>query len=141
MKIWNSFGSEHSMNLRMIGRFREERDAARVEEMIERIARQLEADGLEFGAGDDQRFSDGMLELLKEVGMYSLGAHELEQLLYEGHVSRDGSTIHVHTQEADVSAYLKILVFMGGRVEVYSAHDYPDQDRAESREKAGDESS
>lgn len=125
MKIWNSFGSEHSMNLRMIGRFKTERDAIKVEEMIAQIADQLRRDATDLSSEDTRRFSEGMLSLLGEIDMYSVGAEELEQLLYEAHVTRHGSEIRVETEEADVSAYLKLLVFMGGRVEVFSAHDYP----------------
>jgi hypothetical protein len=126
LKIWNSFGSEHSMNLRMIGRFKDERDARKVDEIIERLRQQLQRDDIEFGAGEDQRYSEGVSQLLREIGLHTLGSYELEQLLYEGTVIREGANIVIRTDEIDVSAFLKILVGMGGRVEVYSADDYPD---------------
>lgn len=116
------------MNLRMIGRFKDERDAYKVEEIIERLRQQLQRDEIEFGAGEEQRYSDEVSQLLREIGIFTLGAHELEQLLYEGTVSREGASIVVRTDEVDVSAFLKILIGMGGRVEVYSAHDYPEME-------------
>ena len=37
MKLWNAFGSEHSMNLVIIGRFNEVRDAELAKELIDRL--------------------------------------------------------------------------------------------------------
>ena len=35
--------------------------------------------------------------------------------------------IKISTDEADVSAFIKLFVESGARVEVYSAHHYPDK--------------
>ena len=44
MNIWNGFGSEHSYNLVMIGRFKKTRDAEEAKELIERIIKQVVAE-------------------------------------------------------------------------------------------------
>ena len=44
MKIWNGCGSEHSMNLVMIGRFKDAGDAASAKEVIDRLIEQVSAD-------------------------------------------------------------------------------------------------
>jgi len=127
MKIWKGYGSEHSMNLVMIGHFKEVSDAEEVKELLNKLAEQVRDD-----AGRDQsetpsqdRFADRMLELLKAANLYTLSPAELEQLLYDVQVDVDGNKVVIRTDEVDVSAFLKVLIDKGARVEVYSAHHYP----------------
>lgn len=130
MKVWIGHGSEHSMNLVMIGRFQDAKRATAARKAIEQITKQVEADvdkGLiEIGERNTDRFTDSMLDLLKELNLYSLGPAELEQFAYDISVDLDDTTIVVTTDEVDVSGYLKILLDNGARVEVFSAHDYPE---------------
>lgn len=44
MKIWNGYGSEHSMNLVLIGKFKQEQDAVKVEKDIKTLSTQAEKD-------------------------------------------------------------------------------------------------
>ena len=130
MKVWFGYGSEHSMNLVMIGHFREAGDATSAWEMIERISEQANLDrdsGLIGYEGRTDRFSDGMRDLLYySLQIMTLGPVDLEQFLYEVNVSVDEDKVIVTTDEADVSAFLKVLMNNGARVEVYSAHEYRD---------------
>jgi Family of unknown function (DUF6375) len=129
MKIWYGYGSEHSTNLVMIGRFKTARDAKKAKEVIDQIIQQLNADveaGLVSIGDQSQHFTDGMLSLLRKIKAHSVGPAELEQFGYEASVNLEGTQIIVKTEEIDVSAFLKVLIDHGARVEVYSAHDYPD---------------
>lgn len=129
MKMWYGYGSEHSMNLVMIGRFKSPRDAKKAKEVIDGIIQQLDADveaGLLNIGDQSQHFTDGMSNLLRKAKTYSLGPAELEQFGYEASVRLEGNQITVKTEEIDVSAFLKVLIDHGARVEIYSAHDYPD---------------
>jgi hypothetical protein len=67
-----------------------------------------------------------MLTLLRAADLYSLGPSELEQFSYDATVKVKGSEVIVKTDEVDVSAFLKVLLDKGARIEVYSAHEYPD---------------
>ncbi|WP_135557752.1 DUF6375 family protein [Paenibacillus cymbidii] len=128
MKIWNGYGSEHSMNLVMIGQFKEAADAEEATKLIDQIIQQMRID--EEKKRDHEtsqdRFSDGMLELLGTSKMYSLNPSDLEQFLYDVRVDIKNNKISITTDEIDVMAFLKVLLDKGARVEVYSAHDYPD---------------
>lgn len=128
MKIWYGYGSEHSANLVMIGRFKDAGKAAEARQVIDRLTEQVDADvqaGLmEIGAHTD-RFTDGMLDLLGQLKIYSLGPAELEQFAYDVTVEVESDQIMLTTDELDVLAFLKVLVDRGARIEVYSAHDYP----------------
>lgn len=128
MKIWRGYGSEHSANLVMIGHFKEARDAEETKKLLEQLINQVKQNT--HGGDIDQlprdRFTDTMLELLSKVNLYSLSPAELKQLLYDFEVTVDGNKVVITTDEVDVSVFLKVLIDKGARVEVYSAHDYPD---------------
>ena len=131
MKIWNAYASEHSMNLVMIGRFKEVRDAEEAKRIIDRLREQVASESGVYHVDSDahgQRFSDEMLKVLNESRFHSAYPAELGQFELDVHVEVRGSQIVITTDEADVSVFLKLLIDKGARVEVYSAHDYPDAD-------------
>ena len=66
-----------------------------------------------------------MLKLLASANLYSLGPSELQQFNYHFDTTVNGSSIVIKT-DTDVSALLKVFIRKGARVEVYSAHDYPE---------------
>ena len=130
MKIWNSFGTEHSMNLVLIGRFKEVRNAEDAMRSIERLTDFIvneEPPAPTVPFSEPRRFTDAMRDLLRSEGLHSLAPEELEQFSYDANVKRDQTRISLRTDEVDISAFLKLLVQKGARVEVYSAHDYPDK--------------
>ncbi|MEW2559683.1 DUF6375 family protein [Streptomyces griseorubiginosus] len=128
MKVWYGYGTEHSMNLVMIGRFKEvsaaERAHAVIKEFTKALQAEEEAGRLIIGEPDD-RFSGEVLKLLSDLSIHSIGPRELEQFLYDLTMRREGDSIVVTTDETDVQALLKVLLDKGARIEVYSAHDYP----------------
>ena len=128
MKVWYGYGSEHSMNLVMIGRFKDAGDAAKAKQVIEQLTAQVnddvEAGLMEIGEQTDH-FTNGMLDLLRQVNVHSLGPAELEQFAYDVSVTLDDTQVVVTTDEIDVLVFLKVLIDKGAHVEVYSAHDYP----------------
>lgn len=129
MKIWNGYGSEHSMNLVLIGRFKEVNEAAQMENLLDKLSQQVDADEtfpVQHAGQHRQRFSDGMSELLRANNLYMLSPADLDQFAAEHRVERAGERIVVRTEEVDVSAFIKLFVEAGARVEVYSGHDYPD---------------
>ncbi|WP_122267427.1 DUF6375 family protein [Pseudomonas syringae] len=128
MKIWNGYGSEHSMNLVLIGRFKRTQDAERVEKDIDKLSTQASKDdsySISFAEPEDQRFSDDMLSLLRSLNVNTLGPADLGQLVSEHYLKREGDKIIVTTDEAEVSAFVKLFIEGGAKVEVFSAHDYP----------------
>lgn len=128
MKIWYGYGSEHSMNLVMIGQFRDAGEAAKAKQIIEWISAQVNADVeqnlIKIGERID-RYSDTMLELLGKIKINTIGPAELEQFAYDVTTEVKGNQLVVTTDEIDVSAFLKVMLEEGARVEVFSAHDYP----------------
>ncbi len=124
MKVWYGYGSEHSHNLVMIGRFSSFEDAentkALIDTLVERLPDLIELDS------PSERFEDGVLDLLKVQEFNSLRRSEVGQFLYEVNTKLEDDTIILTTEEIDVSAFLKLMISRGAKVEVYSAHNFPD---------------
>lgn len=128
MKVWFGVGTEHSMNLVMIGRFETAASAEHAKNLIDQFtaAARTEQDDkrLEAGAYSD-RYSEPILELLNSTNVHSLEPNDFQQFLYEANVEQDGNAVVITTDEIEVQAYLKLMLSKGARVEVYSAHDHP----------------
>src|SRR6266511_5687467 len=129
VRLWFGYGSEHSMNLVMIGRFKDASDATLAKQAIDRLTdhvnAEVEAGRMEVGQPTG-RYDDAVSVLLGELAVYSIGPAELEQFAYSATVSLDGTEVVLETDEIEVSAVLKVLIDKGARVEVFSAHDNPD---------------
>lgn len=124
MKIWHSYGSEHSMNLVMIGHFKSTEDAEKTQRLIEQLTDGLR-DKIDAGSQPD-RFDEDVMGLLEEANCYVLGPSELENFLYDIHTQVESDKIVLTTDELEVSAFFKLMINNGAKVEIYSAHDYPD---------------
>ncbi len=129
MKIWNAYASEHSMNLVMIGKFKEVHDAQEAKRMIDRLQAQVTAESGVYeptSSANDLRISDEMLKLLEELQFHSAYPAELGQFEIDVRVEVKENQVVITTDEVDISAFLKFLIDKGARVEVYSEHFYPD---------------
>lgn len=136
MKIWRAYGSEHSSNLLMIGHFKSVASAAQAKRIIERVRDQVYADvkaGLMSESNPPQRFTDHIMELFKEVDTYIVAPAELSQFNYEFSIEQEGESVVLTTEEYEISAFLKILVNSGARVEVFSRHDYPTAEESDGK--------
>jgi hypothetical protein len=129
MKMWFGYGSEHSANLVMIGHFKDAQTAERAEKVIAEIRQKVENDSrdgqMEIGELSG-RYTDGMLELLGNLKVHSVGPAELEQFSYDVPVKRDGDKLVSRTDEVELSAFIKVMIDYGARIEIYSAHEHPD---------------
>lgn len=126
MKIWNSYGSEHSLNLVIIGTFKEEHEAEDFEKTTNKITQFL-MENSEFDV-DADRFDRKTLTFLGKENLYSLAPQQLGHLLYDSHVTRDGKEVRISSDD-DVNAFISLLIHQGAKVEVFSAHDFPEEDQ------------
>jgi hypothetical protein len=129
MKFWYQSGSEHSANLVMIGHFENVSDAMKALEIIEALTKQVreeEASGTRTIGHFSDRYDESMLDLLAKLNIASIGPSELEQFAFDVNIKAQGNTLVLTTEELEISAFLKVMFLKGARVEVFSAHDYPD---------------
>ena len=129
MKIWRGFGSEHSMNLVMIGRFKDAKSASQAKAAIDELMQQVRQDEQQgrIRPGDtDDRYTDGIFELLRKIGVHDIGPSEMQQFAYDFSVEQRDAEVVLTTEESDFSAFLKVMLSNGAKIEVYSAHEYRD---------------
>lgn len=136
MRIWFSHGSEHSSNLVMIGRFKAVPAAKEAHAAITAITEQAytDRDKRRFDAGSPpEDYGRDMLDVLSKTHVSTITPHELEHFLYEVDVKIQGAHVVLTTEEYDISGFLKVLLAHGARVEIYSAHDYPETEHGRGR--------
>jgi len=115
----------------MIGRFKDEDTAGGIIGTIKSIESHVAA-SYESGELDENerpaRFPGEILDLLRNLNVGTISPEELEQFILGIRYRQDGASIIINTNEIDVSAFMKLLVAGGARVEVFSGHDYPETD-------------
>lgn len=110
------------MNLVMIGRFKDAGAAEAAKDAIEELKAyfcEKEPDG--------ETYSDEAMELLRRLKFNIAAPEDLDQFRYSFNVEAENETVVITTDESEVSALFKLMIARGARVEVYSAHDYPDE--------------
>lgn len=127
MKVWQSFGSEHSSNLVMIGKFEDIEEAEKAKSLISDFIQKVEEDrqegNIEFGEVLDY-YPDNWLEFLQEKEINYVQPNELEQFAYEVNVNLEDENLVITTDEVDIIAFLKLLLNQNAKVEVFSAHHH-----------------
>jgi hypothetical protein len=125
MKLWVGQGSEHSYNLVLVGRFTDETASRTVEEKYERLTKAA-SDGLPDTGWDEveARFSDELVDLLKELKPWNMSRSDINGFAYHDAMSRNGATVTVTTEDAEVQGLIKLLIDQGAKVEIYSRHDW-----------------
>lgn len=125
MKIWNGYGSEHSANLVMIGHFKCEKDAQKVDELIRKLTSSLTGK-VDIGSHLN-KYPDEVGEILRKLDCYTLSPIELEHFFYEYDANVEGDKLIIRTDEMEVSAFFKLMIEGGAKVEIYTAHTYTNE--------------
>ncbi|WP_435210372.1 DUF6375 family protein [Streptomyces sp. bgisy034] len=125
MRIWHSYGSEHSMDLVLIGTFKTVSGAEAAMERMEALKTLAEA---EWSDDDwlraDERMPRALADELGKLRLYDMGRSDVDIYALDHSVQRTGSTVRVWTEESEVQGFVKVLVNLGARVEVFSRHHW-----------------
>jgi len=120
MKIWYGYGSEHSANLVIIGRFKDAATAA------EAVGLLTEMQGLAAAGTHKQADKKAFYDVLMRTQLIDLTAADVDALAYDHSWQQNGNSVNVETEESDIQAIIKIMLHKGAKIELYSAHDYPE---------------
>lgn len=123
MKVWKSYGAEHSLNLVIIGRFRDVGEAQQFKELAETIEEFLR--NTESFDVEADRFPDEILNFLSEKKVFFLTPQQLGHFLYDNSMTIEGNALKV-TSDDDLHGFITAMIHYGAKVEVFSAHDYPE---------------
>jgi hypothetical protein len=127
MKIWRGYGSEHSMNLVIIGEFRDATTAADIERLMNELIDLAVAEEQNGTLRDAESrwFTGALREFMEQKSIYTLGPSDVEELIYDHSISRENNSIVVRTDESEVLSLIKLMLHGGARIKLYSAHDHP----------------
>jgi Family of unknown function (DUF6375) len=125
MRIWHSYGSEHSMDLVLVGKFETVSGAEAAIEQMEALKALAQ---VEWSDDDwrrqDERMPDSLADELMKLKLYEMGRSDVDIYHFEHSIERNGSTVRVWTEESEVQGFLKVLIHLGARVEVFSRHNW-----------------
>lgn len=124
MRIWHSYGSEHSMDLILIGKFETVSSAEAAIERMEALKVLAESEGPDDWRSRDERMPRKLVEELDKLKLYEMGRTDVDNFAYEHSIERDGTSVRVWTDESEVQGFLKVLIHLGARVEVFSRHSW-----------------
>ena len=125
MRIWYSYGSEHSMDLVLIGTFETVTRAEAAIEKMEALKTLAESESIEDDwRWQDERMPDSLADGLRKLKLYDMGRSDVDIYAFEHTVEQKGSTVRVQTKESEVQGFLKVLIHLGARVEVFSRHNW-----------------
>ena len=125
MRIWYSYGSEHSMDLVLIGTFETVASAEAAIEKMEALKILAESEW----SDDDWRYQDermpgSLMDALSKLKLYDMGRSDVDIYAFEHTVARTGPIVRVQTEESEIQGFLKVLIHLGARVEVFSRHNW-----------------
>lgn len=125
MRIWHSYGSEHSMDLVLVGTFETVSGAEAAVERMDALKTLAEA----AWSDDDWRrpdepMPDQLADGLRRLKLYEMGRFDVDIYADEHTVERKGSTVRVWTDESEFQGFVKVLIHLGARVEVFSRHHW-----------------
>lgn len=124
MKIWQGYGAEHSLNLVIVGEFKDVEKAENFEQLVSTISSFLCSDESNFDV-DADRYGDEVLEFLRKQNLFCFSPQQLAQFMYDQRLERKGSKITISSDD-DLNVFISLLIHEGAKVECFSAHDYPD---------------
>lgn len=132
MKVWHSYGSEHSAALVMIGRFKSEQDAniflaelGKLQETITAVMPDYEEQG---------RFPKEIMDGLyhgKIQFCYDMSPKDLDDFLLDYSIDKDekdGSVVRMTTDDVGWAGLIKMMINAGARVEIFSEHNEKKKD-------------
>ena len=61
---------------------------------------------------------------LGKLRLYDMGRPDVDIYALDHSVQRTGSTVRIWTEESEVQGFVKVLVNLGARVEVFSRHHW-----------------
>lgn len=125
MKVWFGYGSEHSMNLVLIGRFDSPASVEAAVEMMERLRTIAEAEWSDDSwRHTDEWMTDSLRQALSGLKLHEMGRWDVDNFAYDYSTGTSGSELRIATDESEIQGFLKVLLHLGARVEIYSLHEW-----------------
>lgn len=121
MKIWNSYGTEHSLDLVIIGKFTNASEASEFHTLVNEITDFLsDNESFEIGA---TKYDRETLDFLMNKNIVSLSPEQLGHFILDVNVELESNQVRISSDD-DVNAFISLLIHQGAKVEVFSRHHH-----------------
>jgi hypothetical protein len=121
MKVWNSFGSEHSANLVIIGKFKSGAEAEKANAVLDELTR-IARDYYE--KHPKGSLAKPMMDAVMKHEV-ELSAEDADGLAYDFDATVEGDQLVITTEDKAIQAFIMIMLRHGAKIEMYSAHQHP----------------
>jgi hypothetical protein len=113
------------MDLVLVGTFETASGAEAAIERMEALKTLAEAEWSDDNwRHPDERMPDSLADELMKLKLYEMGRSDVDIYAFEHSIERNGSTVRIWTEESEVQGFLKVLIHLGARVEVFSRHHW-----------------
>jgi Family of unknown function (DUF6375) len=113
------------MDLVLIGTFETASAAEAAEERMKALKTLSEAEWRDNDwRGAFERMPDAILDELIKLNLPTMGRYDIDNYAFEHSLERSGSTVRITTEESEIQGFLKVLLQLGARVEVFSRHEW-----------------
>lgn len=113
------------MDLILIGRFEAVENAKQAVEKMEALKTLADAEWSDDSWQDhDERMPETLRQGLFKLELYEMGRFDVDNYVYEHKVERNKTDVRIWTDESEVQGFLKVLINLGARVEVFSRHEW-----------------
>ena len=123
MKLWFSYGSEHSMNIVLIGHFKNAVDAKTFEQDVENLKLFLQENSRY--QSNSLSFDSATKEYLLREQISFLSPEQLDQIVSYEVLKRDGNKIEI-TSDEFLDGLINWMIIKEAKIEIFSLHDYPE---------------
>ena len=126
MKIWKSFSADHSARLKIVGEFKTAEDSNKFVEQITDFIKEVSGD-------EDYKIYEQLEnEVFRKHNHFGsvLGENDVKEAAYfseDDIEQKNNNKILVETSEIGIGFIMKLIISNGGKVEVLSYHDYPEE--------------
>ena len=120
MKVWFETAGDHSAKLRIVGTFKTEKDAQKAVERVNGLMDILKEHNT-ISPGD--YFNNEVLAYLTKNN-FSISPEAVTSCELHYPIERHGNSIEVETDELEIQIFLESFIICGGKLEIYSRHDY-----------------
>lgn len=125
MKIWYGHGSEHSMNLALIGRFENVTSATSAIERIEALRKLAQSDVPDASWNPrEERITDRFREAMWDMGIYDMSYDQVQDFAFDHRAEQVGNELRIWTDESEIQGFIKVLLHHEAKIEIFSLHQW-----------------
>jgi hypothetical protein len=123
------------MDLVLVGTFETVTEAEAAVERMAELKGLAEAEWSDDAWDAEGRMPERIVRALLDMNMIEMGRDDVDIFVYEHTVERSDARVRIWTEESDVSGFLKVLIHLGARVEVFSRHNWNEDGTTRSAER------